>query len=185
MSKNRRPCPCGSGKPMRRCCGQPSSAAKLDLERSARALAERGSHAEAAAALVRRAQLSPNNPMIWNDLGVESIAAGQPEAAHAAFLRAHQTFPDYPLPLYNLARLAFAHCLAAQAAQPDEARRFALEAIGYLNDCLRYDPLLAPAHALLVHAHDVLAWGATGEALRPAPPFLASSGEPFSRVPHS
>jgi Flp pilus assembly protein TadD len=61
-----------------------------------------GMHAEAAEVLVERARLSPGNPMIWNDLGVEYMAAGQPDEATAAFTRAHKVFPQYPLPLYNL-----------------------------------------------------------------------------------
>ncbi len=98
MNKNRRLCPCGSGKAMRECCGAASSPSKLKLERSARILAETGMHADAARALAERAKLSPHNPMIWNDLGVEYLAAGQPDAAYKAFVRAHKVFPDYPTP---------------------------------------------------------------------------------------
>lgn len=159
MSTRRRLCPCGSGKAMRRCCGVPSSQAKLHLERSARVLAEAGMHAEAAQALVERAKLSPRNPMIWNDLGVEYIAAGQSEDAHVAFQRAHKAFPDYPLPLYNLGRLAMEACIEEQARQfpsVELTRRLAKEAIHYVTESLLRDPLLGEAHALLSSAYAVV-----------------------------
>ncbi len=159
MNKNRRLCPCGSGKAMRQCCGATSSPSKLKLERSARILAETGMHADAARALAERAKLSPHNPMIWNDLGVEYLAAGQPDDAYKAFLRAHKVFPDYPIPLYNLGRLVLGRCLKEQerqAASADLARSLAMEAIGYLNECLLRDPRLSEAHALLSTAYGAI-----------------------------
>ena len=158
VNKNRRQCPCGSGKAMRQCCGQPSNPTKLALERSAELLAEAGMHAEAAQALAERAKLSPHNPMIWNDLGVESMAAGQPDAAYTAFLQAHKVFPDYPLPLYNLGRLAMGRCVEEQARQPSSAPlidKSAKEAIAYLHESLARDPLLSLAHALLSSAYEI------------------------------
>jgi len=159
VSTRRRPCPCGSGKAMRRCCGVPSSQAKLNLERSARLLAEAGMHAEAAQALFERAKLSPHNPMIWNDLGVEYVAAGQSGEAHGAFKRAHRAFPHYPLPLYNLGRLTIGRCLVEQARQDPSlelTQRWATEAIHYLTESLSRDPLLWHAHWLLWSAYTVV-----------------------------
>ena len=144
---------------MRRCCGGPSSPAKITLERSARIFAETGMHAEAAEALIKRAELSPDNPMIWNDLGVEYIAAAQPEKATAAFTRALKVFPEYPLPLYNLGRLAMGRCIEEQmgrSSSPDRVREFANEAVGFLTDYVQKDPYLIPAHALLCTAYEVL-----------------------------
>lgn len=159
MSKGRRLCPCGSGKAMRRCCGVPSSEGKLNLERSAKLLAEAGMHAEAAEALAERAKLSPQNPMIWNDLGVEYIAAGQAEKADGALKRAHQAFPDYALPLYNMGRLAMGRCIEEQAREQPSlelAQRLATQAIHYLTESLSRDPLLGQAHALLSFAYAVV-----------------------------
>lgn len=159
MSTRRRPCPCGSGKAMRRCCGVRSSQAKLNLERSARLLAEVGMHTEAAQALAERAKLSPQNPMIWNDLGVQYIAAGQSEVAHAAFKRAHKAFPGYPLPLYNMGRLAMGRCKEEQAREcpsVEKIERLATEAIHYLTESLSRDPDLFQAHALLSSAYKAI-----------------------------
>lgn len=144
---------------MRRCCGVPSSQAKLNLERSARALAEAGMHAEAAQVLVERAKLSPHNPMIWNDLGVEYVAAGQSAEAHVAFQLAHKAFPEYALPLYNLGRLAMEACIEEQARQSPSlelTRRLATEAIHYLIESLMRDPLLGQTHCLLSSAYAVV-----------------------------
>lgn len=109
--------------------------------------------------LAERAKLSPHNPMIWNDLGVEYAAAAKPEQAHAAFIRAYKTFQDFPTPLYNLARLAMGHCFAERSpgtAPSEEVCKCAREAIGYLQDCLLQDPQLAQAHALLFAAYDAI-----------------------------
>ena len=115
-------------------------------------------HTEAAQVLADRAQLSPHNPMIWNDLGVELMAAGQPDAACRAFLRAHKSFPEYPLPLYNLGRLSMNRVAEhpQQASSPELVRKLAAEAIDYLNQSLSKDPLLRQAHALLSIAYSLV-----------------------------
>ena len=95
MRRNRQQCPCGNGQDMRRCCGAPSSYRKLVLEASARRLSEMGMHAEAAQALSERARLSPLNPMVWNDLGVEHLASRRPKEAREAFTRALRAVTDY------------------------------------------------------------------------------------------
>ena len=144
---------------MRRCCGVPSGQSKLTLERSAKLFSEAGMHIEAARALVERAKLSPRNPMIWNDLGVQYVAAGQLEEAQGAFRRAYTAFPEYPLPLYNLGGLAIARCVEEQARQYPSlelTRKLAMEAIQYLAESLSRDPLLWPAHALLSSAYAVI-----------------------------
>ena len=159
VSTQRRQCPCGSGKTMRRCCGARSSPAKLELERSARVFAEMGLHAEAAEALSERARLSPRNPMIWNDLGVQSMAAGKPDEAQRAFMQAHTVFPEYPPALYNLGRCAMERCAAEQMKETPSLRlvqQLAGEAIGYLHESLVRDPMLYQAHALLADAYAVM-----------------------------
>jgi Flp pilus assembly protein TadD len=175
---------------MRRCCGTPSSPSKLKLETSAKALADTGLHAEAAQALAERAKLSPHNPMIWNDLGVEYIAAGEPDAARKAFLRAHKVFPDYPLPLYNLGRLALGRSLnGPEHSSPSADLTGAIEAIGYLDECLLKDPLLSEAYALLSTAYQAIGDDAQAqhhlqEALRLSPESPPAPGSPWSqRIP--
>ena len=156
MSRNRQQCPCGSGKDMRRCCGAPSSQRKLELEGSARRLSEMGRHAEAAQVLSDRARLSPQNPMVWNDLGVEYVAARQTEEAHDAFTRALRAVGDYTPSLYNLGRLAMDHCAAEKAKERpsgDRAQAFATEAIRYLEASLSKDPLDHRTHAALSAAY--------------------------------
>lgn len=116
-------------------------------------------HPEAVQVLAKRAKLSPRNPMIWNDLGVEYMAAGQPDAARNAFLRAHKVFPDYPLPLYNLGRLALGKCLNERERHPTSGKLIgdlAIEAIGYLQQSLLRDPLLCESHMLLATAYEAI-----------------------------
>jgi len=144
---------------MRKCCGRPSSEAKLELERSAKTFAETGKHAEAAEALRKRVRLSPENPMVWNDLGVQSMAAGLPEAAYEAFQRAHQALPDYPLALYNLGAFAMVCCVLGQGVQDSPVERtqsLAQEAIRYLTRSLDREPSLTQAHVLLSAAYGVI-----------------------------
>lgn len=95
MSRKRQHCTCGSGKDMRRCCGAPSSQRKLDLEATAKRLSDLGMHADAAQVLSERARLSPQNPMIWNDLGIEHAAARQFQHAQKACTRALRALADY------------------------------------------------------------------------------------------
>ncbi len=156
MSRSRQQCPCGSGKTMRRCCGAPSSQKKLELEASARRLSELGLHAEAAQVLSERARFSPQNPMVWNDLGIECVATGQMEDAHKAFTRALRAVADYTPSLYNLGRLAMVHCAAEKAKERssrDSARAFATEAIRYFEVSLLKDPLDHRTHAALSAAY--------------------------------
>ena len=69
-------------------------------------------HADAAQVLSERARLSPQNPMVWYDLGVEYVAARQTKEAHEAFTRALRAVADYTPSLYNLGRLAMDRCAA-------------------------------------------------------------------------
>ena len=113
-------------------------------------------HAEAAQTLSERARLSPQNPMVWNDLGVEHVAARQLVEAHEAFIRALSAVPDYTPSLYNLARLAMDRCVAEKAKQhpaEDRTRAFASEAIQYLETSLHKDPLDHLTHAALSAAY--------------------------------
>lgn len=156
MSRNRQQCVCGSGKDMRRCCGAPSSQKKLELEASAKRLSDLGMHGEAARVLRERARLSPQNPMVWNDLGVEHVVGRQIQEAHEAFTRALRALADYKPSLYNLGRLAVEQCGAERAkAHPCEetARKWAMDAIRYLEKSLSLEPVHYHTHAALVSAY--------------------------------
>lgn len=164
MSKYRPKCTCGSGKAMRRCCGAPSSQTKLNLEAAAMRFSEAGMHEEAAQVLMERARLSPQNPMVWNDAGVEYMAAGQTQEAHQAFRLALKALAHYTPSLYNLGRLAIEHCAAEKAKEhPSEQRirEFATEAVQYLEKSLSLDPLQHQTHAALSTAYSVM-----GDAVR-------------------
>ena len=113
-------------------------------------------HAEAAQVLSERARLSPQNPMVRNDLGVEYVAARQTKEAHDAFTRALRAVADYTPSLYNLGRLAIDHCAAEKAKERpsgDRARAFATEAIRYLEASLSKDPLNHRMHAAFSAAY--------------------------------
>ncbi len=113
-------------------------------------------HAEAAQVLSERARLSPQHPMVWNDLGVEYAAARQTKEAHEAFTRALRAVADYTPSLYNLGRLAMDHCAAEGAKElpsRDRVRAFATEAIRYLESSLSKDPLDHRTHAALSIAY--------------------------------
>lgn len=162
MSKKvKQRCPCGSGKVLKQCCGKPSSEKKLELEKEARRFSAFGMHAEACEALEERASLSPENPLIWNDLGVQRAAAGQPDEALIAFKRALEAFPEYPAALYNLGKLSFDRCVEEQRirgrqTQDDQIKGLATEAVKYLQASIAIDPSLACAHELLYRAFGVL-----------------------------
>ena len=134
---------------------------KLALERSARQFADLGMHAAACEALEKRAALSPQNPMIWNDLGVEYAAAGRLNDALSAFRRAHAALPQYPVALYNLGRF---HLDRYQEQQPEPQSKtpsepalgLATKAAEYLQTSLTHDPSLAHSHELLHKAFKIL-----------------------------
>ena len=147
-------CPCGSGKGLRQCCGKPSSEKKLELEKAARHFSDLDMHAEACEVLEERAFLSPRNPLIWNDLGVQRVAAGQRSDALIAFNRALEVFPGYPPALYNLGKLSLDRCLEelrlrGRQRQQDQILELATEAAKYLRESVAKDPSLACAHELL------------------------------------
>lgn len=160
MGRNKKHlCPCGSGKHLKSCCGKPSSSGKLELERMARQLSKTGMHKEACEALEKRLALSPDNPLIWNDLGAEYAAAGQSDKALLALKRAHAVCPTHPVPLYNLGKYTLESCLQVQRSQHSDrahVRELASEAIGYLTACLEREPDDAACHRQLAVAYRVV-----------------------------
>src|SRR5258708_26387661 len=97
-NKNKHLCPCGSGKRMKVCCREVrrcaklpmTPSAKLAMRRTAEAFAKVGKHLEACEILEKLVALSPRNPLIWNDLGVQYEAAGQTYKAFVALQPGHQ-----------------------------------------------------------------------------------------------
>jgi Flp pilus assembly protein TadD len=162
MSKKiKQRCPCGSGKGLRQCCGRPSSEKKLELEKAARHFSDLGMYSEACEVLEKRTSLSPENPLIWNDLGVQRVAAGQPSEAVMAFKQALEVFPEYPVALYNLGKLSLDRCLEelrlrGQQMQDDQIIGSATEAAKYLQASVAQDPSLARAHKLLHKVYGIL-----------------------------
>jgi tetratricopeptide (TPR) repeat protein len=175
MGENRKHlCPCGSGRRMKACCRTLQHATKLELEETALRLSKEGRHREAIEVFEKRLALSPNNPMIWNDLGNEYGAVGQFEEALVALKRGYAIDPKYPLPLYNLGVHTLAHCKELEKAGLADKAKFhdmVLEAIGYFNAFLERDPDHADCHQSIATAyrmiHDTHRAGAhTLEALR-------------------
>lgn len=159
--KIKRRCPCGSGKYLRQCCGKPSSEKKLELEKAARHFSDLDMHAEACEVLEKRAALSPENPLIWNDLGVQRVAAGQPSDASIAFQRALEVFPRYPPALFNLGKLSLDRCqeelrLRGRQKQDDRIVGLTTEAANYLRESVAEDPSLACSHELLYKVFKIL-----------------------------
>lgn len=141
---------------MRKCCGVPSSGKKIELEARVKRLSQLGMHAEAAQVLKERVRLSPRNPMIWNDIGVEHVAAGQTEEAHEAFKRALKVLADYPPALYNLGRLAMQRLALEQTsehASEDRIQKVAAEAVHYFEASLFGSPLQYQPHEALSKVH--------------------------------
>lgn len=165
MGKNNKHlCPCGSGKRTKLCCREaPHSktlsmtrSTKLEMRKAVEGLAQEGKHLEACEVLEKLAALSPHNPLIWNDLGVQYEAAGQIEKAFAALKRAHEADPTYPPPLYNLGKFTLDRCTTLHetgALNDTEAQRMLAQSISFLNANLDRDPDNADAHYHLALAY--------------------------------
>ena|SRR5665213_3485081 len=142
-NKQKHLCPCGSGKRAKACCREATRnvesamtpSIKLEMRKTAESLAREERHSEACEILERLAALSPRNPLIWNDLGVQYEAAGQIDKAFAALKRGHAIDSTYPPTLYNLGKLTldqFASLHEAGHAMKD-SQNMLVEAIRFLN----------------------------------------------------
>jgi tetratricopeptide (TPR) repeat protein len=144
---------------MKVCCRTLTRVTKSSLENMALQLSKEGRHSEACEMFEKRVALSPDNPMIWNDLGNEYAAAGQFEKAISALKRGHAAYPDYPLPLYNLGKHTLDRCQELQnAGVADQAQvhTMASEAIRYFNACLERDPGNADCHRNIAIAYRMI-----------------------------
>jgi tetratricopeptide (TPR) repeat protein len=164
MSKNKHLCPCGSGKRAKLCC-RPStkptkfgftSSEKLELREAAEALAAKGKHQEASDILERLVMVSPHNPLIWNDLGIQYEAAGRTDEAFTALRRGHQADSTYPPILYNLGKFTldrFIRLYQNGELTEGDAEKLLTRAIQFLNANLDRDPENADAHYNLAIAY--------------------------------
>jgi Flp pilus assembly protein TadD len=116
-----------------------------------------GRHEEAARSLERLVELSPENPLIWNDLGLEYAAMGDLDKAISAFRQGRAVYaPAFPPVLFNLGKLLLTRFL--QSRSPSDSRPKGMEglaeAIRLLNASLDSDPENIEAHALLAVAQE-------------------------------
>jgi tetratricopeptide (TPR) repeat protein len=159
-NKKKQLCSCGSGRRLRACCDevkrrtepQGPGRNKLAMRKAAEELAQQGKHLEACEILERLAALSPHNPLIWNDLGVQYEAAGEIDKALTALRRGRAADPSYPPTLYNLGKFMLDRCMHLQRAGSPAPAMLA-EAVDLLNANLDRDPDNADAHHCLALAH--------------------------------
>lgn len=162
-NKQKHLCPCGSGKRAKVCCREVTGDAKLamtpsiklEMRRTAESLAGEGRHSEACEILEKLVALSPRNPLIWNDLGVQYEAAGQIDKAFTALKRGHAIDSTYPPTLYNLGKFTldqFVNLHETGHATKD-SHGLLVEAIRFLNANLDRDPENADGHYYLALAY--------------------------------
>lgn len=162
-NKQKHLCPCGSGKRAKVCCRELTRDArsaiapsiKLEMRKLAESLAREGRHSEACETLEKLAALSPMNPLIWNDLGIQYEAAGQIEKAFTALQRARAIDSTYPPTLYNLGRLTLHQFVTLHETGPatKDSHKLLVEAIRFLNANLDRDPENADGHYYLALAY--------------------------------
>jgi Flp pilus assembly protein TadD len=163
-NNNKHLCPCGSGKRRKACCREiprnktPSVTpnAKLEMRRTVESLIQNGKHLEACAILEKLSTLSPNNPLIWNDLGVQYEAAGHLDKALIALKRGHKVDSTYPPTLYNLGKFTLDLCTTLNNSgvrSNAELQVMLGEAIHFLNANLDRDPDNADGHFQLALAY--------------------------------
>jgi tetratricopeptide (TPR) repeat protein len=163
-NKHKHLCPCGSGKRASVCCRQVSHTmkltltpdTKLEMRRKVAALAEAGKHLEACEILEQLAAVSPHNPLIWNDLGIQYEASGQIDKALHAWRRGYESDSTYPPILYNLGKFTlerFMNLRKTGELTNAETERSLKEAINLLNANLDRDPDNADAHYHLALAY--------------------------------
>ncbi len=156
-NNNKHLCPCGSGKRMKLCCrgvahgGKLSltPTKKLEMRRKVEELDRAGQHLEACEILAQLLAVSPRNPLIWNDLGIQYEASGQPEKALDALRRGYLCDSTYPPILYNLGKFTFDRFIRLQAAgelTDAEGQKLLGKAVEFLNANLDRDPDNADAH---------------------------------------
>jgi tetratricopeptide (TPR) repeat protein len=156
-NKKRNLCPCGSGKRVELCYEAFTSPAKLSLtpteklemRRKVEELDRTGQHLEACEILGQLLALSPRNPLIWNDLGIQYEASGQYDKAVDALRHGHLCDSTYPPVLYNLGKFTLDRFMRLQNAGElthAEGQKLLEKAAKFLNANLDRDPENANAH---------------------------------------
>lgn len=154
---NRHLCTCGSGKRAKLCCGKPTRTMKLsvtprmklEMRQQVEKLDLAGRHAEACEILNHLLAVSPKNPLIWNDLGVQYEASGQSDQALEALRRGHLCDSTYPPILYNLGKFTLDKFIRLQNSRKlteSEGSDLLRKAATFLNANLDRDPDNADAH---------------------------------------
>lgn len=156
-NRNKHLCPCGSGKRQKLCCrensliNKPSLTPdeKLEMRRKVDRLDRAGQHLEACEVLGQLLAVSPHNPLIWNDLGIQHEMSGQYDEALEALLRGHLCDSTYPPILYNLGKFTldrFIRLKKAGELTASEGQKLLEKAAQFLNANLDRDPDNADAH---------------------------------------
>jgi tetratricopeptide (TPR) repeat protein len=126
------------------------------MRRTVEKLAKEGKHLEACGILEKLVALSPRNPLIWNDLGVQYEAAGQIDKAFDALRRGHQVDSTYPPTLYNLGKFTLDRFMRLQEnglLTKVESRKMLERAIRFLNANLDRDPDNIDGHCCIALAY--------------------------------
>ncbi len=118
------PCPCGSGKKYKHCCGAAGAIPSPQPLERARALLQAGRAAEAEALLRPMAAARPGDAAVWNLLALCAHHQGRREAAVEAMERAAALAPAQRTYQANLALLL---AEAGRLAESEQALRRGLE----------------------------------------------------------
>jgi tetratricopeptide (TPR) repeat protein len=156
-NQERHLCICGSGKRAKLCCGKLARTiklsltprVKLEMRRQVEKLDLAGRHLEACEILNQLLAASPQNPLIWNDLGVQYEACGQTDSALEALRRGHLCDSTYPPILYNLGRFTldkFVRLQNSGKSTESEGSELLRKSAEFLNANLDRDPDNADAH---------------------------------------
>ena len=127
----------------------PMPSRKLEMRREVERLDRAGRHLEACEILVQLLAVSPRNPLIWNDLGIQYEACGQTEKALDALRRGHLCDSTYPPILYNLGKFTldkFIRLHNARTLGHTDGQELLKKAAEFLNANLDRDPDNADAH---------------------------------------
>ncbi|GIX28131.1 MAG: hypothetical protein KatS3mg123_2012 [Burkholderiales bacterium] len=118
------PCPCGSGKKYKHCCGAAGATPPAQPLERARALLQAGRAAEAEPLLRRMAAERPGDAAVWNLLGLCAHHQGRGEAAVEAMARASALAPTQRAFQANLGLLL---AEAGRLAESEQVLRRGLE----------------------------------------------------------
>jgi tetratricopeptide (TPR) repeat protein len=126
------PCPCGSGRKYKHCCGKTADDAQVHYLQG-QALEERGSFERAAESFGRATALRPEFAEAHNDLGEVLLRLGRVDAAVASCERALALRPNFAAALGNL-------------ANAERARGALVAATAGYRRVIALEPGLAEAH---------------------------------------